>query len=406
MKLKLFVFGIISLLSFDSLYSYVITGKVIDQYYFPVANITVSIAGGGSVKTGSEGNFQVSTEKMPYDLFLTDISNNTVVLFRSINITEPELTLFGDYPPRNVNSEAVKIEFPPVLRDHSAIIKFISNDLFYSEEVNAFANEKSKIITVNWSQNTNSISGKIIYLEKTSSTYNKFAEKTCTVLKDFSPQIVKFDSVSSYTVPGDSYLTVFLPTVDYATGGFIISADFLSMNRNSRIDLNKTEGDIISSKCLVPLSIPYGFRLKVTGYAYASDNSGFSSSIYTSPNSSYNILTETPPMLSAPQDKFWGVSNSTEFGYEWGSGSGVYVIHYHCFNPVGDFYMVTKEKFVNSPFNYAGNVLTGDEFSWRVYKYLTYITIDEFVRPTKFSNDVGYKAVLQSEQRTFRKKAY
>jgi hypothetical protein len=146
--------------------------------------------------------------------------------------------------------------------------------------------------------------------------------------------------------------------------------------------------------------------LKIIGYAYSGDGSGFSSIFYTYPNAVYNIQTETPPKLTAPQDKFWGVSNSTEFGYEWGSGSGVYVINFHSLNPVGDVYVVTKEKFISSPFNYANNILTGEDFSWKVYKYLTYITTDEFVRKKQFNNDIGYKAFLQSETRTFRKKPY
>ena len=386
--------------------SYKIEGRVIDEKYFPVSDITVSVSNGGTVKTSSDGTFQIYTDKMPYDLILTDISNNTSVLYRGLSLTDPELTLFGQNAPRNTNSEAVKIEFPPVPRDHSAIIKFISSDLFYSEQVNAFAGEKSKVITVSWSTGSSSIGGKVIYLEKTNTTYEKFEEKAYTVIKDFYPQIVKFDSSTSYTTPGESYLTVYMPQVTYVTGGFRVSADFLSLNRNSEITLNTTEGDVYYSKCLVPLSISYGFRLKVIGYAYSGDGSGFASIYYTYPNAVYNIVSETPPKLTAPQDKFWGVNSSTEFGYEWGSGSGVYVIYFHCLNPSGDVYVVTKEKFISSPFNYASNILSGDEFSWKVYKYLTYITTDEFVRKIQFNNDLGYKAFLQSETRTFRKKPY
>jgi hypothetical protein len=386
--------------------SYKIEGRVLDEKYFPVVDITISISNGGTTRTSSDGSFSIYTEKLPCDLILTDISNNTAVLYRGLSITDPELTLFGDYPPRNVNSEAVKIEFPPIPREHSAIIKFISSDLFYSEQAMAFTGEKSKVLTVSWSQNVSSIGGKIIYLEKTSTSYDRFEERAYTVIKDFYPQIVKFDSSTSFTTPGESFLTINMPTVTYTTGGFKVSADFLSLNRNSEITLNTTEGEVLFSKCLVPLSVPYGFRLKVIGYAYSGDGSGFSSIFYTYPNAVYNIQTETPPKLTAPQDKFWGVSNSTEFGYEWGSGSGVYVINFHSLNPVGDVYVVTKEKFISSPFNYASNILTGEDFSWKVYKYLTYITTDEFVRKKQFNNDIGYKAFLQSETRTFRKKPY
>jgi hypothetical protein len=41
-------------------------------------------------------------------------------------------------------------------------------------------------------------------------------------------------------------------------------------------------------------------------------------------------------------------------------------------------------------------------FSWRVRKYLTYFSVDEFVRPNVFKNDLGYKGVLYSTGRSFR----
>ena len=384
----------------------VINGRVIDERGFPVPGVAISITNGGSVTANFDGYFQIATEKLPYDLMITDASNSTGVLYRGININNPELVMFGDYPPRNVNSEAIKVEFPPIPRDRSAIIKFISNDLFYSEEVTAFTNEKSKTITVSWSQSSNMLSGKIIYLEKSSTTFEKFSEKSYTIIKDFYPQFVKFDTLTTYTKPEESNITVYLPTVTYNKVGFKVSGDFMSLHRNSGINFNTIEGNIIFSKCIVPMSIPYGFRLKVEGYGYNIDGSGFTNTTYTSPNSVLNIASETPPKLTAPQDKFWGVSSSTEFGYEWGSGSGVYVIYFHCFNPSADFYVVTKEKFINSPFNYAGRILTGEEYSWKTFKYLTYITMDEFVRPKKFLNDVGYKAITESETRTFRKKMY
>ena len=42
------------------------------------------------------------------------------------------------------------------------------------------------------------------------------------------------------------------------------------------------------------------------------------------------------------------------------------------------------------------------EFRWRVNKYLTYFSVDDFVKPSAFKNDIGYKAILYSEERTFK----
>jgi hypothetical protein len=384
----------------------VISGRLIDEYYFPVPDVRIIVSNGGSVKTAGDGSFQIATTKMPYDLMVIDASNNLAMLYRGLYSTSPEITLLGGLPPRNVNSEAVKVEFPPVPKDRTALIKYVSNDLFYSESVTAFTNEKSKIITVSWPQSSGSVNGKFIYLEKSGSSYYKFSEKVYTVLKDFYPQQIKFDSTMSFIIPGAANITVYLPTTDYSKKGFTVSADFLSFNRNSELLLNTYEGDIIYTKSPVPLNLSYGFRLKVMGYSYNGDGFGFSTTYYAYPGSVLTIQTEAPPKLTAPQDKFYGANASTEFGYEWGSGSGVYVIHFHCFNPSGDYYVVTKEKFISSPLLTGASVLTGEEYSWSVSKYLTYVTIDDFVEQRKFINDIGYRAITQSETRTFRKKPY
>ncbi len=407
-KKQVIIFLFIILISFfnNLLGQTLISGRLLDEYNFPVPAVTIYTSGGGYCTTGNDGTFQITVSKMPYDLMIVDASNNTGVLYRGMYRANPELTMFGGFTPRNVNSEGVKVEFPPIPRDRSAIIKFVSNDLFYSEDVTAYTNEKNKMITVNWPANSSTISGKIIYVEKTSNSFERFSEKAYTVIKDFYPQIVKFDSLTSYSNMGTASLTVYLPQTDYPKKGFHVSADFLSLHRNSEIVLNSVEGDIIYTKCPVPYYIPFGFRLKVSGYAYNNDGYGFQNTSYAYPNSVLTIQSETPPKLTGPQDKFYGVNASTEFGYEWGSGTGLYIIHFHCFNPVADFYVVTKEKFISSPFAYAGSILTGDEYSWNVSKYLTYITIDEFVKEKKFTNDVGYEAVTQSETRTFRKRPY
>ena len=405
-KTILFLF-IILLFAFNSLLGQTtINGRLIDEYYFPVPDVKIVVSNGGSVKTAADGSFQITTTKMPYDLTVVDISNSMAMLYRGLFSTAPEITLLGGLPPRNVNSEAVKVEFPPVPRDHSALIKFVSNDLFYSEPVTAFANDRSKIITVSWPQSFNSVNGKIMYIEKTGTSYDKYSEKVYTVLRDFYLQQVRFDSNIAFQNPGDAFITVYLPTTDYTKKGFTVSADFLSFNRNSELLLNTYEGDIIYTKSLVPLNLSYGFRLKVLGYSYSGDGFGFSNINYAYPGSVLTIQAETPPKLTAPQDKFYGVNASTEFGYEWGSGSGLYVIHFHCFDPAADFYVVTKEKFISSPLVTGASVLKGDEYSWRVFKYLPYVTIDDFVEQRKFKNDVGYRAITQSEVRTFRKKPY
>ena len=76
--------------------------------------------------------------------------------------------------------------------------------------------------------------------------------------------------------------------------------------------------------------------------------------------------------------------------------------HFHAFAPVADLYIVTTERSVMSPLAYAWNLMDGEEFSWELMKYTTYMSVDDYVKPRTFANDVGYKAMIKSELRTFR----
>ena len=178
----------------------------------------------------------------------------------------------------------------------------------------------------------------------------------------------------------------------------------MSLHRNAELLLNTTEGDIISTKVLVPQTIPFGYRLKIVGNGFDKGGIGFENFVYSYPNASYNLTSETPPKLEAPQDKLYTVNSNTLFSYDWGSGIGIYVVHFHCYDPVGDFYIVTNDRNIPSPISFAGSILKGTEFSWVVAKYLTYMSVDDYVKPRNYANDIGYKAILTSELRTFRTK--
>jgi len=381
-----------------------ISGKVLDERYFPVPEVKVYFTGGVSTTTNSEGKFKVVIESMTYDVFIYDYANLNATVYRGLTTPYPELTLFGNTSSKYVNTDIMKVNFNPVPQGRTAIIKFIGDKVFNSKEVVASSGEKTKIITVDYPNTKDYINGRIIYLEKTGQSYERFSEKAVTIMKDNYTQSVLFDSSSYYTKPGDAYVTVYLPGQESEKKSFQVSADFLSLHRNSEFLLNTTEGDIISTKVLIPQTLPYGYRIKVTGSSSFKGGSGFDSYFYSYPGATYNINSETPPSLSSPQDKLYGANDNTQFSYEWGSGTGVYVVHFHCFDPVGDVYIVTMDKSVKSPVTQMKEILKGSEFSWTVTKYLTYISTDSFVRVKDFANDVGYRACSYSEMRTFRTK--
>ena len=385
-------------------YSYTISGRLLDLNNFPVPLVTIYVNGFSSYTTAKDGTFSFMVDKLPYDLCVVDQSNLIGVLYKNLTSQNPELTLFGDIAPRAVNSEYIKVEFPQLTSGKSAIIKFVSNDVFYSKEELATPGENSKLIKVDWLKTNNNINGKVIFIEKTAYSFGRYFERSYTVMKDFYPQQVKFDSLSYNQNIGDSYISVFMPSVSYDRKGFSVYADFLSLHRNAEILLNETQGDIISTKILIPNNLPNSYRLRVAGYGSYKNNSGFTGYYYTYPNSTLNIESVTSPQLSGPQDKFYNVNNNTLFSFDWGAGSGVAVYNFHSYSPVGDFYVVTNETSIRSPLNFSYGMITGDDYSWNVSKYIPYLSVDDFVKAKNFGNDVGYKAVTTSETRTFRTK--
>jgi hypothetical protein len=381
-----------------------ISGKVLDEKYFPVPNLTLYFSGGASTKTNSEGKFKISLDASSYDVFIYDYANLNGAVYRNLTTTTPELTLFGNTSSKYVNTDIMKVNFNPVPQGKTVTIKFISDQIFSSKEVTASAGERTKLITIDYPSTKDYINGRIIYIEKSPQSFDRFSEKAVTILKDNTTQSVAFDSNSYYSKPEDSYLTIYLPGQESESKSFEVYADFLSLHRNSELLLNTTEGDIVSTKVLIPKNLPYGYRIKITGSSRFKGGSGFDNYFYSYPGATYNINSETPPLLDSPQDKLYTVNDNTLFSYEWGSGTGVYVVHFHCFDPVGDFYVVTTDRNLKSPLPYVKDILKGTEFSWNVSKYLTYTSTDAFVRPKDFANDLGYRAITYSNLRTFRTK--
>lgn len=393
---------ILVLVLYGTVYSYEIEGKLLDERWFPVPNVTVSITNGGMVSSDEKGFFKLSTSKMPYNLFVYDEAGSISVLYHNMTILKPEIFLFGTVSSRNIYTEIVRVDFLKIPPGRSAIIKFISDEVFSSADVYASAGEQSKLITIDYPLYLNSLNGRIIYLEKSQSKYEKYSERPIILSKGFFPQNMIFDSSVHYSKPVTSYVNIYLPQGTFSRKGFNVFADFLSLHRNAEVLLNNTEGDLMSTRVMVPQNMQLGYRLKVTGYGYQREGLGFENYNYTYPGSSLYLSSEEPPRLMTPQNKYYMANNNTLYTYEWGSGSGIYVVHFHGFDPVGDFYLVTLDRTIKAPMNISGGVLKGKEFSWQVMKYLPYISVDDFAKPRKFANDLGYKAILYSELFTYK----
>ena len=85
------------------MYSYDIEGRLLDERWLPVPNVTVSIKNGGAVATDEKGYFKLSTGKMPYNLFVFDEAGSIGVLYHNMTILKPEIFLFGTVSSRNIH---------------------------------------------------------------------------------------------------------------------------------------------------------------------------------------------------------------------------------------------------------------------------------------------------------------
>lgn len=388
--------------SYSTEISKYVSGRVIDERSFPVPFVKVLI-NGAEVSTDNFGKFRMLNVRFPYDAVVAVRSTSTAVIYKNLNIENPDLILFGNLNSIYSYRAVVNLNFPEIPSGSSAKIKFISPDVFYCEDAEAFTGEKSKTIIVYWPLSQKTINGKVIYIQKNNSLYENYRENAISIFQNTIPFETTFGK-NITEIAHTSNLTVYFPFDDYTVKGYSVYADFLAYNRNSEILLTKQEGNILKTKSIIPSLLPVSYRLKINGFAKYKDGSGFISTAYSKPGATINLSTENPPELKTPSDKFMGAAGNTEFSYSSGSGTGIYVVHYQSFYPDMDFYIVTGER--SAYLNYLSRdefkKVNSVDFKWDVKKYLTYFSVDDFVKPNEFKNDIGYRAILYSGERTFK----
>lgn len=379
-----------------------VAGRVIDERGFPVEKAKIMIKG-KETQTDKSGKFRILDLTFPYDVTIADRITSTAVIYKNISIDNPDLILFGTPNARDANVATLSISFPEIPSGCSARMQFISSDIFFCDNIEALAGEKRKNIKVYWPASDNTLKGKLIFIQKDSLKYETSEFKNITLSGNTVPYEISL-KVNSRNIKSTSLLTINLPFREYISKGCYVFADFFDYNSNSDFELSEFEGDLLSFKSIVPVKLPISFRLKVSGYVDFKDGSGYSNYKYSNPGESITLEKETPPELQTPSDKYTGTSGNTEFYYSLGSGTGIFVVRYQSINPPLNFYIVTEERSVYLDYlsrsEFAG--LRSVEFKWNVKKYLTYFSVNDFVRPNVFQNDLGYKAVLYSSERTFK----
>lgn len=394
------------ILNFQNLFSSentnYVSGRVLDLKNFPVPFVKV-ILQGIETMTDKSGRFKIMNVTTPYDIVIAYQKTSTAVIYKNLNLENPDLILFGVNDSTYTRRAIVTVNFPEIPEGKEATIKFISSDANYCRESYALSGEKSKFIPVRWPYSQNSINGSVIFIMKNNLEFESFNQKSISIFQNSTPFNVTFKDNPLKNI-SSSYLNVYLPFENYKSVGYSVYADFPAYDRSSELLISMQDGTEIQNRSIIPYKLPLSFRVKINGIVKYNDGSGFTNTTFTIPGTTINLNEESPPELKTPTDKYLGAAGNTEFSYSSGSGTGVYVVRYYSDYPELNFYIVTAEKNVylnylsRDEFKQANSI----EFKWDVRKYLTYFSVDDFARSKEFKNDIGYKAVLYSSERTFK----
>ncbi len=379
-----------------------VSGRVIDERNFPVPYAKVLI-NGTELKTDVMGRFTSMNVGFPYDVLIAERNTSTAVIYYDLSVTDPDLILFGQPDKRNYNSSAIKVMFPPLADTSEAFVSFISREMIYCETKIAGSNKDYVFLTVDFPAMLTNIRGDVVMMRKNPSGYELFRKKSVSISRGTSSNEVvlpaKPESRSS-----NSSSKIYSSLRDYYQSKIEVSLDFPDYSKNSQLTIYEADGKKQLTTAELPKKTPLSSRLKISGFAENRSGSKFQSYYYSSPGQNFKVTDEFLPELVVPSDGYIGVDGRTEFRYTVGSGAGIYVLEFKSTNPDMKYFVVTNQTAGNlsllsrPEFSNTRNLI----FSWRVRKYLTYFSVDEFVRPNIFKNELGYKGVLYSTGRSFR----
>ncbi len=379
-----------------------VSGRVIDERNFPVPYAKVFI-NSAEIQTDVMGRFTVMNVEFPYDVIVAERNTSTAVMYWGLSVTDPDLVLFGEPDKRNYNSASIKVMFPPLADTSECFVSFASREMIHCETMTAGSGKDYVFLTVDFPASMTNIRGDVIMMRKNPSGYELFRRKSVSISRNTTRnEVVLPAKPESRTSVKPS--KIYSGLKDYYQSKIEVSLDLTDYSKNSQLTIYEADGKKQMTIADLPAKLPASTRLKINGFAETRSGSKFVSHYYSSPGQNFKITDEFLPELVVPSDGYIGVDGRTEFRYTVGSGAGVYVLEFRSRSPEMKYYVVTNEtagrlSLLSRPeFSNTRNLV----FSWRVRKYLTYFSVDEFVRPNVFKNDLGYKGVLYSTGRSFR----
>lgn len=378
-----------------------VSGKVVDERGFPVPYAKVIIRD-SETQTDVSGKFNIMNVESPYDLTVAVRTNSTAVIYKNLSISNPEIVFFGEPVEDYYNIVRAKVNFPKLTDGKSGILKFISQEVSYSEEKDVAEGDSASFLKISWPMFQNRINGQIVFIVRNKSGFQTIKFTDVSVVKSNLNQEYNITSKPGKKL-SSANVSVYFPENSFESKGLSLSANLFNYDKGSGIMFFKNEGNESQIKIVVPDKLPVSFKIRITGYADRKNGSGFVNYTFVSPGSVTKIDSEQPPEIMTPTDNSLAVDGRTRFSYTSGSGTGIYVLQFRSNDPPMNFYVVTNERESNLEYLSRKEFKSGSvKFNWNVRKYTTYFNTDEFVKPLIFKNDMGYKAVLYSSVKYFK----
>ena len=410
--MKIFLTILIFLFSLQVSYGQkTIKGKVVDNIYFPVSDVSIEIQGGGSATTDKNGEFSISVKKTPYNLTLIDKENYTAVRYEDLTTLNPELKLFTKISQRNSNNEIVNIELPKKIPPgNEAFLQFLSKDVFISQKRKIPGGKSTSTLNIEWPVGKESIQGYIFYIETSGDQFTNYFYYPVTITKQNSGFYQRIILPSFYTdyKPGTSTITINPIMYDLVTPRYSIYAEFSELGINSFIEFpvkKESDGRIIAN---VPSTLPFDYRLKLQTDLGWKNGKGYTKFSYLrSATMTLNPSREDVPVILSPLDVNIKYDTSTSFSYSKNFGYGIFVVSFYN-NPSpfpapnaanGTFHIVTTKQIVKHPLENSYGILNGNNYSWYVSNYSEFKDSDDFVKTGRSKIDFGESKIARSERK-------
>src|SRR4030095_9754645 len=388
-----------------------ISGTVYDDYGIPVSYALVSLSEYPIVGTDIQGNFNIETQKFPYDISVTYLRESHCTKYLGVSLPSSKIYAIDNFsfaPPVQVN-----VTFPNPAYNARSYIKFVSTELFNQFEYTFFLKNSAEL-KIYIPRDKNQISGKLIYLEVYTwpeTDYIKYGIKDVTLNKNTPNNIVFTEQDVSYDPPEVySSFIVNLPP-NYTSYDTFAEINFPGMSVNSSFQVDGF-GKFIGGNFRLPVIRNVNFNFKITNKASSPSTQYHWSYIskkwgYINPGEGIQINQEDNLKLILPQNDTENITDTSTFAISDDEIPGVYI--YRIIKEISPSSMriivnvVSDKKSIKfGEFKARGvSFEPGETYRWVVQKYPNYTSIDDFAS-VKYNEDSRYSGIAASNFFSFK----